>query len=421
MFNPEMVREWRIFDAAELRLDFDPVSGSPRWFAIVPHDDGTLAAGITASRLTYPDDEPLRDEGRELPVARLGRSGVPLACLVGSTLIVANSRAEVLRGVRATPAQSRVGGEPTARPIDSGLIFRLDPDRITMPRSGALGWRRAVEVLHGLDCGRVEGNVAIQAGRLTVEVVTTLEGREPPRRDGTKPPVVERAWLAHVPSTNVIAMISMAIDPDPASWDRAFGLADRVERVNPARAGVAPLRTRLNLLAATVGVQPEADLWPHLRGLSACLWGDPRQPGRPVGGLLVLHLDEESSRRRLTREFAPRFGSLILGRAKGKDTLLPQPDGDAPVGGPRRLGTVLGNPLSVWRAGRNLMIAWADDALTASLKPDGRSGKLPRDRLRRLGPRGSGRSSTSRGILARAVLADRQRAGSLVGITPRSR
>jgi hypothetical protein len=367
MFNPDMVREWRILDDAELHLDLDPASDSPRWFAIVLHDDGTLAAGITASRLTYPDDVPLRDEGRELTVARLGRSGVPLACLVGSTLIVGNSRAELLRGVHATPAGSRVSAAHTARPLDSGLIFRLDPARITMPQGGAFGWRRAVEVLHGLDCRCAEGTLTLRDGRLTLEVVTTFEGREPRLRDGIKPPVVEQAWLAHLPSSNVIAMISVAIDPDPASWDRAFGLADRVERVDPARAGVAPLRTRLNLLAAAAGVKPEADLWPHLRGLSACLWGDPRQPGRPVGGLLILHLDEESSAQRLAGEFAPRFGLLIPGRAMVKDTPRGRPDVDAPAGGPRRLGMVLGHPLSVWQAGRDLMIAWGDDALTASL------------------------------------------------------
>ena len=365
MFNPEMVREWKILDAAELRLDFDPVSGSTRWFVIVPHDDGTLAAGITASRLTYPDDEPLRDEGRELTLARLGRSGVPLACLVGSTLIVGNSRAEVLRGVHATPHGTRVDAHQAARPLDSGLIFRLDPKHLTIPRAGTLGLRRAIELLHGLDCRLAEGTVALRDGRLTLEVMTTFEGRNLPGRDGIKSAVVEQTWLTHLPSSNAIAMISMAIEPNPSSWDRAFELADRVERVDPARAGVAPLRTRLNLLAASVGIRPEADLWPHLRGLSACLWGDPRQPGRPRSALLILHFDKESSPQRLIGEFAPRFGSLIPGTATVKNTPRPRPDVDAPRGEPRRLGMVLGHPLSVWQDGRDLMIAWGHDDDTA--------------------------------------------------------
>src|SRR5262245_19901172 len=46
--NPEMVREWRVLQDAELHLDLDPQYGSLRWFAIVPRDDGTVAAAITA-------------------------------------------------------------------------------------------------------------------------------------------------------------------------------------------------------------------------------------------------------------------------------------------------------------------------------------------------------------------------------------
>ncbi len=410
MFNPEMVREWRILDHAELRLDLDPASGSPRWFAIVPHDDGTLAAAVTASRLTYPDDEPLRDQGRELTVARLGRSGIPLACHVGPTLIVGNSRTEILRGVHAIPASPRVVAERTARPIESGLIFCLDPERIPMPQTGALGLRRAVEILHGLNCRHAEGTVALRDGRLMLEVVSTFPGGEPQRRDRTRAAVVEPAWLAQLPSSNAIAMFSMAIDPDPACWDRAFGLADRVERVDPARAGMAPLRTRLDLLAAAAGVKPEADLWPHLRGLSACLWGDPRQSGRPIAAVLVLHLDEESSALRLAGEFAPRFRSLIPGRATVKDAPGDPPDLGARASRPRRLGTVLGRPLSVWQAGRDVRIAWGDDDVTAPLRVDvpataslatvcdgwAREGRAPPSGSRHSGPGGSGRPAADR-------------------------
>ena len=187
-----------------------------------------------------------------------------------------------------------------------------------MPQTGALGLRRAVEILHGLNCRHAEGTVALRDGRLMLEVVSTFPGGEPQRRDRTRAAVVEPAWLAQLPSSNAIAMFSMAIDPDPACWDRAFGLADRVERVDPARAGMAPLRTRLDLLAAAAGVKPEADLWPHLRGLSACLWGDPRQPGRPIAAVLVLHLDEESSALRLAGEFAPGSARSFPGERRSR-------------------------------------------------------------------------------------------------------
>ena len=112
MCNPDMVPEWRVLDGAELQLGFDPGDGSPHWFAIVPHDDGTVAAAITAARLTYPDDEPLREAGRETPVARLGRSGVPLAAQVGSRLTLGSSRADLLRGIHSIPAAS---ARPSAR------------------------------------------------------------------------------------------------------------------------------------------------------------------------------------------------------------------------------------------------------------------------------------------------------------------
>ena len=104
---------------------------------------------------------------------------------------------------------------------------------MTTPRSGSLGLRRTVEALHGMDCRRVEGTLALKDGRLTFDIATTLEGLRPPRRVGTKPPAVEPAWLERFPAANVMAIVSVAVDPGPAFWDRAFSLADRVERADP--------------------------------------------------------------------------------------------------------------------------------------------------------------------------------------------
>ena len=84
----------------------------------------------------------------------------------------------------------------------------------------------------------------------------------------------------------------------------------------------------------------------------------------------MLHLDEESNAERLAREFVPRLGSLLPGRAMTKDAPRARP-----VAGPRdphrRAETCrdhLGRNLSVWRHDRDVMIAWGDDALTAPLK-----------------------------------------------------
>ncbi len=324
MFNPEMVRECRVLDETEIQFGLDPADGSPRWFAIIPHDDGTVAAALTAARLTYPDDERLREQGREIAVARLGRSGGTVASRIGSNLILASSRSDLLRGIPRIKAQPgdtdkrlgigrkvsesapfvfeaegaipgdsvRLGGPRgqgqtaalvAGHPLDSGLFFRLDPGRMTTPRAGSLGLRRAIEALRATNCRRAEGALALRDGRLTLEVATTLEERAATRGVVTRPPVMDPAWLEHFPASNAMAFMSVAVDPAPAFWDGAFALADRVERADPTRSGVAPLRARLNLMAAAAGVKPEADLLPHLRGVSACLWGDPLQPGRPVG------------------------------------------------------------------------------------------------------------------------------------------
>ena len=51
-FNPDMATEWRVLDGALLVVNWDELHRRPRWYVIVPRDDGTLAAGLTASRLT---------------------------------------------------------------------------------------------------------------------------------------------------------------------------------------------------------------------------------------------------------------------------------------------------------------------------------------------------------------------------------
>ena len=48
LFNPEMAREWRSLDKAEIRIGLDAGTGVLGWSALIPRDDGTVAAGITA-------------------------------------------------------------------------------------------------------------------------------------------------------------------------------------------------------------------------------------------------------------------------------------------------------------------------------------------------------------------------------------
>jgi hypothetical protein len=364
LFNPEMVAEWRAFDGAEIHLAADPSSGDLGWFAFVPRDDGTVAAGITAMRLTYPDDKPLVVDGRDLPVAQLGRSGVPLACVVGTAVTVASSRDLLLRAVRivATARETpRDGSDPRA----SGTFFRLEPGRIPLPGDASLSRRRTIEALRALGCRRVEGTARLKDSLLVLDVSTTLDERRSQERRSPRR-AVESGWLEGLPSAGVMAMVSLAIDPASGSWDRALAVADRVERVDPRRAGLAPLRSRINLLAAAAGIKLEADLRPHLRGLSACLFGDPAHPGRVTGALLVLHLDDGEAARRLVADAAPRVRALMRGAAPDRAGVERFADG---VGA--ELGKVDGRPVCVCVRGRAIRIAWGEGGATGPR--DGRS------------------------------------------------
>ncbi len=362
-FNPEMAVEWRVLHDAELCLSLDPAGGAARWYALVPRDDGTVAAAITAMRLTDGAEEPhVVDEGERLAVERLGRPGSALAAQVGGRLVLASDRDQLVHGLRRVPTSrrqadgaARAGLDPSIG-IDSGVVFDLDPARLTVGQKAPLWFRRGVELIRGLGCRRLAGSLGVAGDHAGAEVTTTLEGGAPSAAR------VDRAWLEAMPSAGVMAVVSLAIEPDAAFWTSAFALADRVDRVDPARAGLAPLRTRVNLLAASAGVRPEADLWPHLRGITACLIGEPNRPGETTGGMAVLHTENESSARTLTNEFFPRLGALLtVGTREG----VPVPD---VPGQPRRLGKINGRDVAVWQLGRDVKIAWGDPGLIDSLK-----------------------------------------------------
>ncbi len=143
-FNPEMVREWSVFHDARLQFGFDAESGARRWRLSVPGDDGTLAALITALRLSGGSDEP--PVGKSLiAVNRLGGQGAAVAARGPEGLVLASSRAELDGALRSRipsasahpelPGKSRDAGGPSPEP-DSGLLFRIEPTRLTVPRAG---------------------------------------------------------------------------------------------------------------------------------------------------------------------------------------------------------------------------------------------------------------------------------------------
>ena len=140
-FNPEMSQEWRVLHAAEFCVNWEGADGRPRWHAIVPKDDGTVAAGATALRMTDGATErPIAFEGSEISVERLGRPGAILAAQVGGAVILGSTRDQLMRGI----SRLRPGGPPEkgdskrapgsggqAGPFDRGITERVDSGAIS--------------------------------------------------------------------------------------------------------------------------------------------------------------------------------------------------------------------------------------------------------------------------------------------------
>jgi hypothetical protein len=386
LFNPEMVPEWRVFDDAELRLEPSAVDGRARWFVLVPRDDGAVAAAITAMRLTGGvDEQPLDWDGRAYCVQRLGPAGAMVATRDGDTLLLGSSRAKLLDGLRLVglrrgPAQAgspRLTSRRRAafslrdeRP-ECGVLFDLIPDSLTAG-VGAMPYRRGVAFLNGLNCRRIEGRLALDGDDLSMVVTSFLERpTNPGQVAADAETAVQPAWLRWVPAEGVMAVVSIAVAPGREFWDSVFELADQVDRADPARAGLAPLRARLNLVASAAGARPEVDLWPHLIGVTAGVMGNPSQPGRPTGALVVLHTDGDASAERLTTDVVPRLAAFFSRTKQGAEN--PQVVGaDRPVkvrsaDDARRVGALLGRSLLVVRRGRDVIAAWGDDVLRASI------------------------------------------------------
>ena len=229
LFNPEMAREWSCLDEAELRVGVEPATGALGWSVLIPRDDGTLAAAVTAMQLTDPDDRPLAIQGNTVPVARLGRSGVPLACQVGSAIVVASSRDRLERAAAAAIANPGRVGARLQGIGDSGTLFSIDPSRLATAARSTIDERRLLEFLRAIGCRGIEGAASLHRGSLRIELSTRCDVRAFAAGRG-----VDVAWLDAMPTDGVMAALAVAIDP--AGWDRAFAAADRIERIDPARA-----------------------------------------------------------------------------------------------------------------------------------------------------------------------------------------
>jgi hypothetical protein len=364
LFNPEMAREWSIMNGSELGFGLRPGDDRLKWYAIVPHDDGTLAAAITAERLSGGAAEsPLLDDARHVAVERLGTSRSVFASQLGEAVLAAGSREDLALAVRRFARGLRTVGVDAADhadPIDDGLFFDLAPAYLTVPAPAHLALRRMVELLRGLEFATIRGHLAVKGDRLMLDM-TSVPSR--PGAVGAPEVAVDPAWLRWVPAAGIMGMASMAIAPDASFWNSTFSLADRVDRADPSHGDAAPVRARLNLLAAGVGARLEADLWPHLRGLTACLMGDPQNPGQPTGALVILHVDANGSADRIATDVLPRMARLLTGRRQAERPVVPAASDEA-----LRLGVAGGKPLTVARRGTDVLLGWGEKVLDLSLE-----------------------------------------------------
>ncbi|WP_168221775.1 hypothetical protein [Aquisphaera giovannonii] len=353
VFNPEMAPEWKALDGATLAAGLDPSRGSLRWRIHIPHDDGSIASLLTAMRLSGgSDDEPLGEA--KLPVERLG-SGSAVACRGDAGLDVAASRADLERAIRGREAGRipRAGG--AGAPGVPGLAFRIEPAKLPEPEQANDATRRAVALARGLGCRSLDGTLAVRGDAIGLEIAGRLDPSSPLGR-GPGGRAIEPAWLALAPD-DAAAVLCLATGDGPGYWDALFRLADRVDRAPPARAGMAPLRTRLALLTAAAGAKVEADLWPHLRGLTLVLLAHPST--EPTIGL-AFHMDSETSARVLIEQTLPRLATL-WGGGRGKAG----PAG--PPGEGKHLGRVGSRPLEAASRGSTVVLGWGDGVLAALL------------------------------------------------------
>ena len=164
-----------------------------------------------------------------------------------------------------------------------------------------------------------------------------------------------------------MAFVSIAMGHGNAYWDGVFALADRVDRAAPARANLAPLRTRLNLLATAAGTRLELDLWPHLRGITFCVLADANEPARLRRALVALHVDDEAAARSIANEIVPRLVRLQAGLKPAKPAAAGPPVPAEPLR-TLKLGRVSGEPLEVTSRGRTVLIGWGVGTLETAIE-----------------------------------------------------
>ena len=352
-----MIAEWKAFDGAELAVGFDPADAQPRWRVVAPQDDGVLAALITSLRLSGGDDAPSVGDPPVM-VRRLGGPGSAVGARLPEGVAFAGRPPELAAAVARL--RSKAGAdlrvfETLPSDLDgSGFLLTIDPDKFGLPATVDLTLARIATAARAAGLKTTLGRLALEDDHLDLNLATNLD---PERRLGPddQPPALDPSWAACVPVDGVQAALTIAFGRGAGFWNRVFEVADRVDRADPARAELAPLRIRLNLLAAARGVRLEANLWPMLRGVTVAALTDPAQPGRTAGVLLALHAERpEAADRILSQVVAPLSGS---GRGMVGEGAKP-----------RALGELSGRPLEAASRGSTVFVGWGEGMLERGLR-----------------------------------------------------
>ncbi|WP_165066599.1 hypothetical protein [Paludisphaera rhizosphaerae] len=338
MFNPEMVAEWRAFRDVVLAVRFEP-NGAMQWSAVAPHDDGTLAAMVTSMRLSGGGDEPPL---AGTPVERMGEEGSALAAVTPRGTAFASRRAEL---AGALDRLSKQEPEPSfdllaLTPEDSGFRFVLDPSRLVADPARSVIPSQVVAGLKAAGLKTSAGFLSLRGDRLGLDLASRFAAERPAMLDT---PAIDPTWLSWFPVDSTLAAVALATGRGAAFWDSLFEIADRIDRADPDRAQLQPLRVRINLMATLRGVRPEVDLWPLLRGVSAgvVLLGDPNMPVG-VGVVVALHAERPEDAERIHRR-------VIQPALAGRERFADQPI------------------KSIVRGGM-VLVGWGEGAIATALK-----------------------------------------------------
>jgi hypothetical protein len=347
--NPDMIDEVCHLDAARLILEPQP-EGLPRWRLAVPRDDGTLGAFMDAMTISVGATQPpLRD----VPVNRVGIGPLVLAARpVNRGLAVATTRDDLARTLFGPPPETR--GWPQ---VDSGFLARVDLPALARGLDGGpiprRQFARTLATLEARDLTAV-AHLADGVARLDLRL-TLAEGVPTPT--GTLDP----SWLALIPA-RASAVVTLAVHPTTEGLARLFALVDAAEKADPARAGVAPARTRLNIMTMLARVNLDADLWPLLRGVSLGAMDDRQTPKNPAA-FALLHLDSEASAARVLDRVVLRLGPRLLRSGR-----LPAFVEGSIVG----LGLADGQPVEAGRKGATVVLGLGRGVAAAALDPSAR-------------------------------------------------